>query len=629
MLKMIKIVEDYMKDTSSSSGTAIMLNGPRGAGKTYFVRNRLILVLGKKKSAYVSLNGVNSVDEINDRVQLSLLGCDPKVYKNSLLSAHMGLKTVNMGSGILAFVRDILLFIPGIVKGIFVYYRAKSRLLIVDDLERISDDLSINAVFGYFSRYYLDKRKGKGKVLFVCTEGEIKDLEYKKVKEKYVKRTIEFEPQYEAYFDSVTKDINLEDSKQFFAVKENMDTMIELFRTAEIENLRIVESVVKDFNVIMGGIAEEVDNALAMRLWRMITMLTNETLLGNPQLESAAVIDAMEQCNISIVRLVLISIDRPDIGQYLSSVVDKYFKGVEYQWLYLKSVHDSIRSGHDYDKERILGEIKSLKIPAIEALNQFYRIPHLDTEEDVQRVIMGLREHILCGDETYDENTLYSIFRTLQNGVLSDSDIDHSNIEELKGLVVNEFGRRINKHTSSIQLYLMYNSIGPKPLEKEFEEAVKPIYDKKMLQLQKACLRELLESLDCIKVTKLVDKIRSGRLFSKIIEYDFADLIYKMNSSKLRIFGAELVEIKNPYTDNSDLIQKEIDSIQTIIDGFGKHMQDKPWEREAQEKFIVALEEFANNLDKCAREQKKAPTHAENKADGNLHIDTDDDNEPQ
>ena len=103
-------------------------------------------------------------------------------------------------------------------------------------------------------------------------------------------------------------------------------------------------------------------------------MLTNETLLGNPQLESAAVIDAMEQCNISIVRLVLISIDRPDIGQYLSSVVDKYFKGVEYQWLYLKSVHDSIRSGHDYDKERILGEIKSLKIPAIEALNQFYRI---------------------------------------------------------------------------------------------------------------------------------------------------------------------------------------------------------------------------------------------------------------
>ena len=96
MLKMIKIVEDYMKDTSSSSGTAIMLNGPRGAGKTYFVRNRLILVLGKKKSAYVSLNGVNSVDEINDRVQLSLLGCDPKVYKNSLLSAHMGLKTGNM-----------------------------------------------------------------------------------------------------------------------------------------------------------------------------------------------------------------------------------------------------------------------------------------------------------------------------------------------------------------------------------------------------------------------------------------------------------------------------------------------------------------------------------------------------
>ena len=139
----------------------------------------------------------------------------------------------------------------------------------------------------------------------------------------------------------------------------------------------------------------------------------------------------------------------------------------------------------------------------------------------------------------------------------------------------------------------------------------------------------MLESLDCIKVTKLVDKIRSGRLSQKSLSMIFADLIYKMNSSKLRIFWAELVEIKNPYTDNSDLIQKEIDSIQTIIDGFGKHIQDKPWEREAQEKFIVALEEFANNLDKCAREQKKAPTHAENKADGNLHIDTDDDNEPQ
>ena len=206
MQKTIKIIRDYVEDTSSSLDTAIMLNGSWGSGKTYFVKKELIPALGEEKCVYVSLNGVKSADEITDRILLSIMGSDAGSEKKLWTSFYKFAKKADWGTkGNIA--RDFAFAFSGYLKDITINRNLKGCLLIVDDLERVSDDLLIKDVLGFFCTHFIEKQKQK--IFFICNESEIKDPEYDSIKEKSISWTIEYAPKLEECFDSIVRNTSL------------------------------------------------------------------------------------------------------------------------------------------------------------------------------------------------------------------------------------------------------------------------------------------------------------------------------------------------------------------------------------------------------------------------------------
>ncbi len=63
----VNIVKDYLDDKTYSY--AIMLEGEWGSGKTYFVKNILKDSIDKK-IIYVSLYGIDSLDEISNVIMV-------------------------------------------------------------------------------------------------------------------------------------------------------------------------------------------------------------------------------------------------------------------------------------------------------------------------------------------------------------------------------------------------------------------------------------------------------------------------------------------------------------------------------------------------------------------------------
>lgn len=593
MNKTIEIIRGYATDTQSLLDTAMMLNGPWGSGKTYFVKKKLIPALGKEKCAYISLNGVSSTAEINTRVLSSFFRIGEKAGKPTM----QALGDIDFGT-IGNSVRDVGFAFAGLIRDSYANYKTKNRLLIVDDLERVANELSIEEVFGFFNSYFIEKHGQK--VLFVCNENEIKNQEdYQKIKEKTISWTIEYAPEFEDCFNSIIEKGNLEHHNQFIEnEEENKSLILGLFKAAKINNLRTVIKVIETFNRIMGDKDESIDNDIALRLYRMIAMLINETSSGQGLINSADTINYMVKCNISMRALDLTPGGDPDVGKYLIALNGKYFKGNESRWLYLKSVHNYI-ADHYYDKAGILEEIKNLKTPAIEAYSRFDNIYSLETEEEVQQAIIGLKDHIL--NHGYSPSTLYRIFCNLQDRGLEV--LDQTSIKSIEGCVLDQFEKLVDAHTDSIELQTMYNSLGATKLIGKFAKRIQPIYDAKLLQLEKSGVKQLLEAPD-ISSYPLVITIMSGRFFTQIITYNYAACVYNMSVSNLLDFGIALSRVGALYVSQPVIIQKEIDSIKTLIDGFKKHLDDKKWKRQMQEKFIADLENYWKYLEGSINNQE-------------------------
>lgn len=276
MSHIIEIVQDYMQNCVRE--TAVMLNGEWGSGKTFFIKNKLIPEIGVNKCVYISLNGVNSVDEITDRILLSVLGTENKTGRKFLNSLYRFVTTAHFGQKS-AIVQDILSTFSGCLKDITIRSHLKGGLLIIDDLERVSTDFPIEDILGYICSNYVESINQK--VLYVCNETEIKDMDnYRRIKEKSVSITLDYSPNLRSSFEQIM-DIpsfqsNADFIKQMNAIR---DVAIDLLNNAKIKNLRTIIRILEIFEKITGNNTEDMDNAFAIRLFRSVTMLG---LMKNP-----------------------------------------------------------------------------------------------------------------------------------------------------------------------------------------------------------------------------------------------------------------------------------------------------------------------------------------------------------
>ncbi len=226
--EIIEVVNGFLD--SQLYNSALLIDGEWGTGKTYFLMGTLIPNIKErvpKRPLYISLNGINSIEEIKDQVAVFLITekvgrkGNEKSRRNKINS-----KSVQGWTPLLSLGKSILnqylyqyvnqyIDIESLKINIEDYFDLENQLFIFDDLERCA--CPINEVMGYLNNFV--EHQG-AKVILIANEAEIcsgydeeEKVRYKKIKEKLIGHTIRYNPSltdiYEKLIENHVDDENL------------------------------------------------------------------------------------------------------------------------------------------------------------------------------------------------------------------------------------------------------------------------------------------------------------------------------------------------------------------------------------------------------------------------------------
>jgi len=273
-MKINKHIIEYLNYyiTIDNPQYAVLLKGNWGCGKTYFIKelikewkdceddlNSIVL-----KPIYISLNGINNVNTINEQIRAEI---NPFLYSKKmkvLKSLGKGLlKTTvkidldfdenDKSDGNFSFNFDSLgLLKPSesdVIKG--------NKVLVFDDIERCK--LDTDEIFGYINNFV---EHSSCKVILLADEEKIKlkyktedeklILKYKDFKEKLIGQTFEVKSDIESAIN-----VFINNSNNNFDLSEYLYLIIEVFKSSELENLRVLKQGLLDFNRIIEKIDSE------------------------------------------------------------------------------------------------------------------------------------------------------------------------------------------------------------------------------------------------------------------------------------------------------------------------------------------------------------------------------------
>ncbi|WP_413922616.1 P-loop NTPase fold protein [Candidatus Accumulibacter phosphatis] len=229
-----------------SPGYAVMLKGPWGSGKTWFIEMyQEKLRAGGQKPLYVTLFGVSKPSDISDQLFAQIhprLG-SAKVQKTWALTKSLLKGTIKLdldGDG-----KDdgtLQIAIPELEK----WASTKGTILIFDDLERCG--MPIVDFLGLINQFV----EHDGYRVLVLANEEAKSIEHASgfvsIKEKVIGRTFQIKPNTPAALDHFLEEVSLRDAHAI--LNRERDEILAVFQRAEYDNLRQLRQAVLDFSDI-------------------------------------------------------------------------------------------------------------------------------------------------------------------------------------------------------------------------------------------------------------------------------------------------------------------------------------------------------------------------------------------
>ncbi|MDP3836797.1 MAG: P-loop NTPase fold protein [bacterium] len=241
---------DYYCAATNDLSFAVLLKGEWGCGKTHLIRK---YINGKKNYIHISLYGLSTFTEINEKILIELLPTSSKIKR--FLS-----KTVSViGSAIklIPHVREVL---PNNVNKIFLdfYLDRKNTglVFIFDDLER--SDIEISKLLGFIN--HLVEFRGH-KVIIIANEEELLKLpscnKYLSIKEKLIGK--EFivnsnpEEAIQQFIENIKNDSLIKKKDVITQV------LIKIFFESNYNNLRLMKQAISSFEHFYSIIDNEID----------------------------------------------------------------------------------------------------------------------------------------------------------------------------------------------------------------------------------------------------------------------------------------------------------------------------------------------------------------------------------
>lgn len=231
----------YIKQ-SSAPGFCVLLTGPWGAGKTYFIRSFQESHKDDTEFLYITLNGVQSTDQINDEFYRQL---NPRLSgENASIASALLKQGVKAGTKI-----EIDNNITKLIKSKLIKH--SKHILIFDDLERC--EMPLEELLGFLNKLV---EHNSAKIVLIANELELirRHPNYPEIKEKLIGVTLELET---SPIEVIRNAASATSQKLNELIQHAAPSIIEIFERSDYRNLRHIKQSFLNFDISFGGLDQE------------------------------------------------------------------------------------------------------------------------------------------------------------------------------------------------------------------------------------------------------------------------------------------------------------------------------------------------------------------------------------
>lgn len=378
---MEKVIKNYL---TMETSYALLINGPRGIGKTFFIKDSIIPKVStipvfhdqntNYKPVYISLYGIKSIDDVYTLLAIEFMPwLKNKSVKVGLSIGKLivrGLLNVKGASDLDKYVKDL----SGTTKNAI---DTKDFVLIFDDLDRISASLEIGEVVGFINSLVEHENN---KVIIVADEDQFRDNNnYIAVKEKTIGTIIEYASTVSLNYDAIIKSKYQPTYKEYYdyliILKEDI---LHFFQITETKNLRILIYFLQHFHEIFSRIYTDLKlqdydpESLSFRklydVMKFAVAVSIEFKKGKLSFQRPNGIDDMIAINQLLHNAFLKNMfadnlsnqqnpaDRAPIKSYKEIFLDTYYKDHTYN--FYPSIYNFISGGDSIDEKELLLQLK-------------------------------------------------------------------------------------------------------------------------------------------------------------------------------------------------------------------------------------------------------------------------------
>lgn len=393
MKELIESIEDYIRKPYTDY--AIMINGEWGSGKTHFwnhkLRSRIEAIRNSKgklyKTIYISLYGINSIEEISKKIFLETNPLVSKTLKKFVDNAEGNIIPEYVKTGV-----DIANLYGAMNTSTNQMDFAKlfstdDKVLCFDDLERANID--IIDILGYINNFV--EHDGI-KTILICNEKELaikfknnniemktliatmllkeegvfekntEDTEplvtkidnkiknvfdrtnaYERIKEKLIGECFEYMPEYSYILNGMIMKYGYNKELEKF-LKMEISTIISTFKKTNTRNLRVLKHALNDFEKIFTSIKESYKETSGETL-RTILMFTIaisfEIKIGSEVKQIFDSISSNEEYKAIIYTSNIINDQK---GYYLREFDTRYFLNSKEDYRFFKFIELYVRN---------------------------------------------------------------------------------------------------------------------------------------------------------------------------------------------------------------------------------------------------------------------------------------------
>lgn len=214
-------IKEYLFNKSCNG--ALMITGPWGCGKTYYLNNKIKPYIEENtdyKVITLSLYGISKTSDISEAIYIEIQKENSPFLSSYLNNQSIVAKTV---------IKDIIgkTKTNYSAKDIINLYRcldSQNLLLVFEDLDRNVIDTNAADVYGYINSLSVEDGI---KVVLISNDKEINSKKYEQFKEKTVIETIPFCRQNKAVVEEIIKEFNYEPFNNLLFPKYNNNDNID------------------------------------------------------------------------------------------------------------------------------------------------------------------------------------------------------------------------------------------------------------------------------------------------------------------------------------------------------------------------------------------------------------------